>query len=66
MIAEAAAIIRSVRCEPFLYVRAGLSGIHSNLSRKLEEYLRNVGVKKYLWLQKLDSDDVKPTKLIYV
>ena len=37
-----------------------------NPSRKLEEYLRNVGVKKYLWLQKLGSDDVKPTKVIYV
>ena len=37
-----------------------------NPSRKLEEYLRNVGVKKYLWLQRLGSDDVQPTKIIYV
>jgi len=37
-----------------------------NPPRKLEEYLRDVGVKKYLWLQKLRSDDVQPTKIIYV
>ena len=37
-----------------------------NPTRKLEEYLRNVGVKKYLWLQKLGSDEVQPTKIIYV
>ena len=37
-----------------------------NPSRRLEEYLRNVGVKKYLWLQKLGSDEVQPTKTIYV
>lgn len=37
-----------------------------NPSRKLEGYLRDIGVKKYLWLQKLRSDDVQPTKTIYV
>ena len=40
--------------------------IIKNPSRKLEEYLRNVGVKKYLWLQKLGSEEVQPTKIIYV
>lgn len=37
-----------------------------NPSRKLEEYLRDVGVKKYLWLQKLRSDDMQPTKILHV
>ena len=37
-----------------------------NPSRKLEEYLRDVGVKKYLWLQRLRNDDMQPTKILYV
>ena len=37
-----------------------------NPSRKLEEHLRWVGVQKYLWLKKLCSDEVKPTKIIHV
>jgi hypothetical protein len=35
-----------------------------NPSSKLEEHIRKIGVQKYLWLEKLCSDDVKPTKVI--
>lgn len=35
-----------------------------NPSRKLEERIRKIGVQKYLWLEKLCSDEVKPTKVI--
>ena len=37
-----------------------------NPSRKLEEAIRKIGVQKYLWLEKLCSDEVKPDKVIYV
>ena len=33
-------------------------------SRKLEEKIREAGVQKYLWLEELCSDNVKPTKVI--
>jgi len=35
-----------------------------NPSRKLEEHIRKIGVQKYLWLEELCSDNVKPTKVI--
>ena len=35
-------------------------------SRKLEEYLRWIGVKKYLSLRELCSDETEPTKEICV
>ena len=37
-----------------------------NPSRQLEERMRKIGVMKYLWLEKLCSDKVKPTKVIHV
>jgi hypothetical protein len=37
-----------------------------NPSRKLEERIRKMGVQKYLWIEKLCSDETKPTKTIYV
>lgn len=37
-----------------------------NPSRELEEHLRWVGVQKYLWLKRLCSDEVKPTRIIHV
>jgi hypothetical protein len=37
-----------------------------NPSRKLEEHIRKIGVQKYLWIEKLCSDETKPTKTIYV
>ncbi len=37
-----------------------------NPSRKLEERIRKIGVQKYLWIEKLCSDETKPTKTIYV
>jgi len=37
-----------------------------NPSRKLEERIRKIGVQKYLWIEKLCSDESKPTKTIYV
>ena len=37
-----------------------------NPSRKLEEKIRKLGVQKYLWLEELCSDNVKPTKVIHV
>ena len=37
-----------------------------NPSRKLEERIRKIGVMKYLWLEKLCSDETKPTKVIHV
>jgi len=37
-----------------------------NPSRKLEERIRKIGVQKYLWLEELCSDEVKPTKVILV
>ena len=37
-----------------------------NPSRKLEEKIREAGVKKYLWLKELCSEDTKPNKVIYV
>jgi hypothetical protein len=37
-----------------------------NPSRKLEEHIRKLGVQKYLWLEELCSDNVKPTKVIHV
>ena len=36
-----------------------------NPSRKLEETVRKIGVQKYLWLVKLCSDEVQPTKVIF-
>ena len=33
-------------------------------SRKLEEHIRKIGVQKYLWLERLCSDEVKPTNVI--
>ena len=35
-------------------------------SRQLEEKIRRLGVQKYLWLEKLCSDDTQPTKIIYI
>ncbi|MBQ9678954.1 MAG: hypothetical protein IJV44_12555 [Prevotella sp.] len=35
-----------------------------NPSRKFEEAIRKVGVQKYLWLEKLCSDDTKPTQVV--
>ena len=37
-----------------------------NPSRKLEEHIRKIGVQKYLWIERLCSDETKPTKTIYV
>ena len=37
-----------------------------NPSRKLEEHIRKIGVQKYLWIEKLCSDDTEPTKIIYI
>lgn len=37
-----------------------------NPSRKLEEYLRWIGVQKYLSLRELCSDKTEPTKVIFV
>ena len=37
-----------------------------NPSRKLEEHIRKIGVQKYLWIEKLCSDETEPTKTIYV
>ena len=37
-----------------------------NPSQKLEERIRKIGVQKYLWIEKLCSDETKPTKTIYV
>lgn len=37
-----------------------------NPSRELEEHIRKIGVEKYLRLEKLCSDEVKPTKVIHV
>jgi hypothetical protein len=37
-----------------------------NPSRKLEEHVRWIGVQKYLWLEKLCSDETKATKVIHV
>ncbi len=37
-----------------------------NPSKKLEEYLRKIGVRKYLWLEKLCSDEVPTNKTIFV
>ena len=37
-----------------------------NPSRKLEERIRKIGVQKYLWIEKLCSDETEPTKTIYV
>ena len=33
-------------------------------SRKLEEAIRRIGVQKYLWLEKLCSDETKPTHIV--
>lgn len=35
-----------------------------NASWKLEDYIRKIGVKKYLWLEKLCLDSTKPTKVM--
>lgn len=35
-------------------------------SRTLEARLRKIGVIKYLWLEKLCSEETQPTKTIYV
>jgi len=35
-----------------------------NPSRKVEETIRKIGVQKYLWLEKLCSDETKPTQVI--
>ena len=40
--------------------------IIKNPSRKLEERVRWIGVQKYLWLEKLCSDETVPTKVIHV
>jgi hypothetical protein len=37
-----------------------------NPSRKLEEKVRKIGVQKYLWLEKLCSDDTVPTHIVKV
>ena len=37
-----------------------------NPTRKLEEYIRKIGVRKYLWLEKLCSDETQPTKVLNV
>ncbi len=37
-----------------------------NPSNNLEEYLRWIGVKKYLSLRELCSDETEPTKVICV
>ena len=37
-----------------------------NPSRKLEEHIRKIGVQKYLWIEKLCSDETEPTKTIFV
>ena len=37
-----------------------------NPSRKQEEHIRKIGVQKYLWIEKLCSDEIKPTKTIYI
>ena len=37
-----------------------------NPSRNLEERIRKIGVQKYLWIEQLCSDDIKPTKTIHV
>ena len=37
-----------------------------NPSRKLEEKVRKIGVQKYLWLEKLCSDDTMPTHIVKV
>ena len=38
--------------------------IIKNPSRELEERIRKVGVQKYLWIEELCSDEVKPDKII--
>ena len=40
--------------------------IIKNPSRELEERVRRIGVQKYLWLEKLCSDETVPTKVIHV
>ena len=37
-----------------------------NPSRKLEERIRKIGVQKYLWIEKLCSEETKPTITIHV
>ena len=37
-----------------------------NPSKKLEEHMRWIGVQKYLWIERLCSDEVKPNKVIHV
>lgn len=35
-----------------------------NPSRKLEERIREIGVQKYLWLEKLCSEETIPTQAV--
>ena len=37
-----------------------------NPSRKLEEAIRKIGVQKYLWLEKLCSDETLPTHIVKI
>jgi len=37
-----------------------------NSSRKQEEHIRKIGVQKYLWIEELCSNEIKPTKTIYI
>lgn len=37
-----------------------------NPSRKLEEAIRKIGVQKYLWLERLCSDETQPTHIVKV
>ena len=37
-----------------------------NPLRKLEEAIRKIGVRKYLWLEKLCSEETQPTQIIKV
>ena len=37
-----------------------------NPSRKLEEAVRKIGVQKYLWLEKLCSDETQPTHTVKI
>ena len=35
-------------------------------SQRLEEQIRKAGVRKYIWLEKLCSDEIQPTKVVTV
>jgi hypothetical protein len=58
--------ILSLQQDLIIYMSNSRTITIKNPSRKLEERIRKIGVQKYLWIEKLCSDETKPTKTIYV